>query len=159
MPIESLTALAAAGGNAVMQAAGTDAWESFRKRVARIFGRGDTEREHAELERLGRTMAVLKEAAEAELPRALERQAGLWEARFEELLEGSDQLTRKQIADELRLLLAEQLFSPVSPTSAGPGGIAAGRDIKIVGGRDSVAAGIINGDVLGTPRKPAPSQG
>jgi hypothetical protein len=50
---EALAALAAAGGTAVVQAAGTDAWAGFRSRVAKWFARGDTEREQIALERLG----------------------------------------------------------------------------------------------------------
>jgi hypothetical protein len=49
---DALVALAAAGGTAVVQAAGTDLRADFRERVATWFGRGDAEREHAELERL-----------------------------------------------------------------------------------------------------------
>ena len=42
MLAEALTALAAAGGTAVVQAAGKDAWTGFRARVAKWFARGDT---------------------------------------------------------------------------------------------------------------------
>jgi hypothetical protein len=58
MLTEALTALAAAGGTAVVQAAGKDAWTGFRGRVAKWFARGDTGREQVALERLDRTAAA-----------------------------------------------------------------------------------------------------
>jgi hypothetical protein len=48
MLVETLAALAAAGGAAVVQAAGTDAWNGFRQAVARWFARGDAQREQAD---------------------------------------------------------------------------------------------------------------
>ncbi|QEV56463.1 hypothetical protein CP981_37095 [Streptomyces platensis] len=60
MLTEALMALAAAGGGAVVQAADTDLWAGFSQRVARLFSRGDTQREQAELERLDRTAAVVR---------------------------------------------------------------------------------------------------
>ncbi|MFC9331267.1 hypothetical protein [Kitasatospora sp. NPDC057015] len=53
--MEGLTAMAAAGGAGVVQAAGTDAWTTLRARVARLLGRGRQDAEEAALERLGRT--------------------------------------------------------------------------------------------------------
>lgn len=38
---EALTALAAAGGTVVVQAAGTSGWQGFQRAVARWFARGD----------------------------------------------------------------------------------------------------------------------
>ena len=53
MLVEAMTALASqAGGAAVVQAAGTDAWEGFRQRVAGFLRRGDHQREGVELERV-----------------------------------------------------------------------------------------------------------
>ena len=60
---EALEALAMASGTAVVQAAGTDAWASFRTRIARFLSRGDTQRESSELERLSRTADILERAA------------------------------------------------------------------------------------------------
>jgi predicted signal transduction protein with EAL and GGDEF domain len=62
MLTEALMAVSGAGGAAVVQAAGTDAWTGLRQRVARLLGRGDTQRERAELERLDRTAQTLEEA-------------------------------------------------------------------------------------------------
>src|SRR5580700_8546490 len=104
---ESLTALAAVGGTAVVQAAGTDAWAGFRERVARIFGRGNAQRQQAELGCLDNTAAMLEEAAETELVHVRARQEGAWQSRFEALLENLEEPEQRQVADELRALVAE----------------------------------------------------
>jgi hypothetical protein len=148
---ESLTALAAAGGTAVVQAAGTDVWAGFRERVARILGRGDAQRQHAELERLDHTAAILEEAAETEVEHVRDRQEGAWHSRFETLLENLEEPEQQQAVDELRALLTEYT-GPTSSASAGPGGLAAGRDIQIRGGKGGITAGSIHGGVhLDTP--------
>ncbi|WP_405554025.1 hypothetical protein [Streptomyces sp. NBC_01171] len=105
MLFEAMTALAAAGGSAVVQAAGTDAWNGFRGRVAALFGRGDARREAAELERLDHTAQVLTAGGE-EAPAQRARQEGAWQARFEGLLENLDEAERDQVVGELRSLLA-----------------------------------------------------
>jgi hypothetical protein len=104
---EALTALAAAGGTAVVQAAGKDAWTGFRARVANWFGRGDAEQEHAALERLDRTAAVLQAAEPGELEWVRAGQESSWQTMFELLLEGLDDEEQVRAADELRGLLAD----------------------------------------------------
>ncbi|MFE9727943.1 hypothetical protein ACFYQ5_31375 [Streptomyces sp. NPDC005794] len=54
-----MTALAAAGGTAVVEAASTDAWAGLRQQLSRWFGRGNTQCESAELEHLDRTAGEL----------------------------------------------------------------------------------------------------
>ncbi|MFD5464969.1 hypothetical protein ACFWIQ_19390 [Kitasatospora sp. NPDC127059] len=105
---EALAALATAGGTAVVQAAGTDAWAGLRTRVARLFGRGDGQRERAELERLDQTASALEVAGagEAEIVRA--RQEAAWRTRFEALLENLADDARRQVAAELRTLMREE---------------------------------------------------
>lgn len=105
---ETLAALAAAGGTAVVQAAGTDAWNGFQARVAQLLGRGDAGRERAELERLGRTAALLTAAGTGEPEQVRIRQEVSWQARFETLLETLTDEEREQVAAELRSLLAEE---------------------------------------------------
>ncbi|MFE0602298.1 hypothetical protein ACFW2T_15840 [Streptomyces sp. NPDC058892] len=105
MLVETLTALAAAGGGAVVQAAGTDAWDGVRRRVAGLFGRGDEQREQAELERLDRTSRALEAGASADPERERDRQSGMWQGRFESLLENADPQDQQRLADELRALL------------------------------------------------------
>ncbi|SEL25748.1 tetratricopeptide repeat protein [Streptacidiphilus jiangxiensis] len=114
---EALLTLAAAGGTAVVTAAGTDAWTGMRAAVAKLLGRGDRERERIELERLDRTATVaLEAAATAEQPgsgrrsgaeHALASEESLWRGSFERLLEeaaGTEE--RERLAAELRVLLA-----------------------------------------------------
>ncbi len=109
MLTEALIAVAGAGGAAVVQAAGTDAWTGLRQRVARLLGRGDTQRERAELERLDRTAQALEEAdAAGETERARLRQEASWQTRFESLLENLEDSEQQQVATELQALVAEQ---------------------------------------------------
>ncbi len=103
---EALTALAAAGGGAVVQAAGTDAWHAVRQRVAELFGRGDAERGRAELERLDRTARALEPGAATDPDRELSRQEGVWQERFETLLESLDAADRERAVRDLRALSA-----------------------------------------------------
>ncbi|GGS20869.1 hypothetical protein Snoj_21750 [Streptomyces nojiriensis] len=105
---EALAALAVASGTAVVQAAGTDAWNGFQVRVARLFGRGDAHRERAELERLGRTAELLAAAGMEEPEQVRIRQEVSWQTRFETLLESLTAEEREQVAAELRSLLAEK---------------------------------------------------
>ncbi|MEV7384332.1 hypothetical protein [Streptomyces lydicus] len=149
-------ALAAAGGAAVVQAAGTDLWAGFRQRVARLLGRGDTQREQAELERLDRTAAVVRAVGQDAEERARIVEEISWRTRFETLLETSTAEERELVATELRALLADAKPS----ASASAGGFAAGGKVDIHAEGGAIAAGVINGDVrLGPPRQPGPSQG
>jgi hypothetical protein len=113
MLAEALIALAAAGGTAVVQAAGTDAWEGLRGRVARWFGRGDVEVERAELERLDRSASELSAADEGETDRIGARQEAAWQARFETLLERLPEAERAQAATELEDLIDQSAPGPV----------------------------------------------
>ncbi len=106
MLVEALTALAAAGGGAVVQAAGTDAWNGLRRRVADTLGRGDAAREHAELERLDHTARILAPGASADITAERLRQEGLWQGRFETLLESLDAPGREHTAQQLHELLS-----------------------------------------------------
>ncbi|MFJ4091445.1 hypothetical protein ACIPYS_07655 [Kitasatospora sp. NPDC089913] len=103
---EALTTVAAAGGTAVVQAAGTDAWGALRLRVARLFGRADGGREHAELEQLDRTAELLATAGPREAELVRESQETSWRHRFEVLLESLDAREREEVAAELRRLSA-----------------------------------------------------
>jgi hypothetical protein len=139
MLVEALTGLAAAGGGAVVQAAGTDAWNGLRHRVGEIFGRGDAARAQAELERLDRTARVLAPGSTvgpAGMAAERQRQEGVWAGRFEALLEGLDGPGRERAAGELRELLA---FAAVS---AGDTAVATGRAVAREGG--SAVTGIKN---------------
>ncbi|MFD8982006.1 hypothetical protein [Streptomyces sp. NPDC059564] len=154
MLAESLMALAAAGGSAVVQAATTDAWAGFRVRLARWFGRGNERREQVQLERLDRTLAELTAGGGAER----ELLAREWRTRFEELLEDLDDSEREVAAAELGDLLEER--AGASGVSARAGGVAAGRDISVKAEGGSIAAASLQGGAyIGHPPVPDPSQG
>ncbi|MFK0202122.1 hypothetical protein [Streptomyces lavendulae] len=159
MLAEAMTALAAAGGTAVVQAAGTDVWTGFRQQVAGWFGRGgNAQRESVELERLDQTASALEAADPGQVERARLRQEASWEAWFIAFLEGLDDAQREQAASELRALLEQP--APQAGVSAGQGGIAAGRDVNVKAEQGSIAAAVLNGGAsIGTPSQPDPSQG
>jgi hypothetical protein len=104
MLVESLTALALAGGTAVVQAAGTDAWNGLRSRVGDLFARGDAARADAELERLDHTAEVLSSAND--FGSELLRQEGVWQGRFEALLESFDAAGQERAAEQLQEMLS-----------------------------------------------------
>ncbi|MGW3151271.1 MULTISPECIES: hypothetical protein [Streptomyces] len=155
---QALVVLAATGSTAVVQAAGTEAWAGLRQAMARWFGRGDGQRQQAELERLDQTATALQTPDAAEAERARLRQEAAWQARIEALLEGLDAPERDRAAEELRSLLTQHASG--GGVSAGPGGLAVGgnADIRAEGG--SIAAGVIQGGAhIGHPPQPDPSQG
>ncbi|GGX90672.1 hypothetical protein [Streptomyces fructofermentans] len=155
---QALVVLAAAGGTAVVQAAGTDAWTGLRQAVARWFGRGDDGRERAESERLEQTAVALLTADDAEVERARLRGEAFWQARIEALLVSLDEAERARAAEDFRALLAP--YTPRDGVSAGAGGLAAGGDITIRADRGSIAGGVIHGGArVETPTVPDPSQG
>ncbi|MEU3692612.1 hypothetical protein [Streptomyces narbonensis] len=155
---EALTVLAAAGGTAVVQAAGTDVWTGLRQAVAGWFGRGDEQRQRAELERLDRTAEEVQTAQAADADRVRVRQEAAWQARFEGLLESLDDSERAQAAERLRALLPRR--DPEGGVSARDGGAVIGGSARIQADRGAVAAGVINGEVrISTPSEPDPSQG
>lgn len=104
MLVEALTALALAGGSAVVQAAGTDAWNGLRRRIGDLFARGDAARAAAELERLDHTAQVLSSTSDIGTERL--RQEGLWQGRFEMLLESLDAPGQERAAQQLQELLS-----------------------------------------------------
>ncbi|MFE6839666.1 hypothetical protein ACFVFI_33180 [Streptomyces sp. NPDC057705] len=158
MLTEGMTALAAAGGAAVVQAAVTDAWTDLRRHLAAWLGRGHRQAEQAELERLDRTEVELRNAPPGEAERIRLRQETAWATRIETLLEHLDDPAREPAAQELQALLEEH--TPRGGVSAGPGGLAVGRDMTVTAETGGAAAGVIQGGVhMSPPPGPAPSQG
>ncbi|MFD5144576.1 hypothetical protein [Streptomyces sp. NPDC058401] len=149
--------LATAGGTAVVQAAGTQAWESFRVRVARLLGRGDGERERAELERLDRTAGALEAQPSAEAERVRLRQEASWQTRFEAVLEDVAGAERERVVAELRALVQEQ--AAPGAVSAGSHGVAVGGNVEVRADHGSVAALRVGDVTLGNPSQPGPPQG
>ncbi|WP_435599446.1 hypothetical protein [Streptomyces anulatus] len=108
MLVEGLVAVAAAGGTAVVQAAGTDAWNGVRGGLARLFGRGEPGREQAELERLDRTRSVIEAAGDgAEAQQVQIAQVARWQTRIEALLEELPVAEQQLVVAELRALVAQ----------------------------------------------------
>lgn len=153
---EAVAALAAAGGTAVVGAAGTDAWAGFKEQVARLLGRGDPIRERAELERLDETAHALESATpqDAELIRI--RQESSWQTRFEIMLDNLSEFEQTQMCNLLRKLIAA---TPVGPggVSAALGGVASAGDIINRAEGGSIAATVIEGGAqIGSPPPPNP---
>ncbi|MDT7844203.1 hypothetical protein [Streptomyces justiciae] len=140
---EALTALAAAGGTAVAQAAGTDTWTSVRQRTARLFGRGE---EPAVLGELDRTEQELAHGG------SREEAAARWAERFVRLLRDLDAGGRAAVVEELRRLEG----SPPPTPASGPvfhGDVTVRAD-------QGVAGAVVNGPVrVENPRSPGRSQG
>lgn len=153
---EAMTALAAAGGTAVVQAAGTDAWTQTRQQVARWFGRGNPQREHAELERLDQTAGELEAARPAEVERVRIRQEAAWQGRIEALLESLEDIERARVTDELRTWLAQQTSH--RGVSAGQSGLAVGGDVHVRADHGSAAAVTMGNVTMGNPSQPGPHQ-
>ncbi|WP_329624741.1 hypothetical protein OG357_33915 [Streptomyces sp. NBC_01255] len=153
---EALTALAAAGGTAVVQAAGTSAWQGLQQALAGWFGQGDQERERALLERLDDTSVVLAAASDAELERTTIGQQAVWQARFETVLEQLRESEREQSAEALRVLLNTHTGWGAS---AGDGGAAVSGRVDIRADHGSAAA-LRMGDVtINNPLQPGPHEG
>ena len=107
MLTEALTAAAAGGGMAVVEAAGSDTWGWFRTRCARLVGRGDGARESETLELLDRTAAVLADTEEGELERVRAVHAVLWQGEFASLLESLGEGEQERLVGQLTRLRRE----------------------------------------------------
>jgi hypothetical protein len=153
---EAMTAPAAAGGTAVVQAAGTDAWTGVRRQVARWFSRGNPQREHAQLERLDQTAAELEAARPTEAERVRIRQEAAWQGRIEAMLESLEDIERARVADELRTLLAQQASH--RSVSADQSSLAVGGDVNVQADHGSAAAVTMGNVTLGNPPQPGPHQ-
>ncbi|MFF9396772.1 hypothetical protein [Streptomyces griseoluteus] len=135
---EPLMALAAAGGTAVVQAAGTDAWRGFQHSLARWLGWGNEQREQVELERLDQTASALETAETAEVEQVRARQQNMWQARIEMALENLSDTERAQAAGDLRELLTPHVS---------PGGEAVVGKVDIGVEHGSIPADVVHGDV------------
>ncbi|RSS70279.1 hypothetical protein [Streptomyces sp. WAC06614] len=155
---QELVALAAAGGAAVVQAAGTDAWGGVRRAFARWFGRGDERREERALERLDTTAAELEGAGHDDTRRD---QAVVWRTLIAARLEDLPGDERAVAAAELAALL-NGAYAPHDGPAAGAGGVAVQAQdfggVQASGG--SIAALTINGGAaINPPPVPDPSRG
>ncbi|MEV5978142.1 hypothetical protein [Streptomyces sp. NPDC052114] len=156
MLTEALAALAAAGGTAVVQAAGTSTWQGFQQAVARWFGHGDDERVSTELDRLDRSANVLAGAGGDDEDRLRLREEAVWQVRFETALANLSDDERDRAVEALRALLREH--APAGEASPGDGQTVGG-NVHIRADHGSVAA-LRMGDVtFGNPPQPGPPQG
>jgi hypothetical protein len=87
MLTEALTALASAGGKALVTAMVNDGWEDAKARFARLFGRGDAAQAEAAAGRLEQSRAALEQVSGTDLERVRAEQEVVWRTRLEELLE------------------------------------------------------------------------
>ncbi|MFD9412613.1 hypothetical protein ACFWBN_37190 [Streptomyces sp. NPDC059989] len=137
MLAESLTALAAATGAGIVQAAGTDVWTGLRDRVARLLGR---ERPEPVLERLDRTRRELEEAGADDAERTAQRQEAAWQVRIEDFLDAAEEAERDTAAARLRELLAwlaeQQPEQPPAPGTTVMNARASGHGRTYQAGRD-----------------------
>ena len=160
MLTEAMTAVAAAGGTAIVQAAGTDMWTSVRQRVAGWFGRGNPERIQAELERLDQTARAVTAAEGTDVDRVRDRQEASWETRLLTLLESLDDAEREEAAAQLQAFVQEQAAAQSGGVSAGERGMAVGGNVDVKADGGSIAAAQIHGGAqIGFPQQPDPSQG
>jgi hypothetical protein len=161
MLAEALAALAATGGTAVVQAAGTDLWTTFRERVAGLLGRGHKRQTEAALEQLDQTAAMLQRVVAgsettADMKRVRSRLEIAWQTRFTDLLENLDPGEREEAAGRLRELVELAQGS----VSVAAGGMAVKGNVDIHAESGSVASGVIHGGVsIGNPPTPGPDQG
>ncbi|MFC8726436.1 hypothetical protein [Streptomyces bacillaris] len=157
MLFESLAALAAAGGAAVVQAVGTDAWVMTRERVAGLFSRGDGQRGTAELTRLDQTARELNAAGPGDGSMTVYWQSA-WQARLEMLLDSLPEAEREQATQTLQgLIQTVGTAASSSSVTAGDQGVAAAGNVSIDAQGGSVAGAVISveGDVrLGGPFVP-----
>jgi hypothetical protein len=165
MLTEALEALAAAGGTAVVQAAGTDLWATFRERVAKLLGRGHPRQTEVTLEQLDQAAATLEvigggSGNEADAERVRSRVEVSWQTRFTDLLEGLGPGEREEAAEGLRELVTLAQKQAQGGVSATGGAMAVGGDVAIHAESGSVAAAVIHGGVrIGNPPEPGADQG
>ncbi|WP_229928833.1 hypothetical protein [Kitasatospora xanthocidica] len=136
MLVEALSALAAAGGAGIVQAAATDGWAAVREQAARLLGRGRAEDEQAVRERLDRTRETLEAAAPQERAAVAGRQEASWQTRLEDFLEGLAPAEQAQAAERLRTLveLATSPGDAAVGVRADNSGVTAGGDVSNRGG-------------------------
>ena len=127
----------------MVQAVGTDAWVAVRDRTARLFARGDTERQTTELARLEETARDLSDQADSGT--ALVRWESAWRARYEMLLDSLPDAELPTVADELAQLISiTGRRADATSISAGDHGMAVGGDVSVTAESGSLAGGVVS---------------
>ena len=153
---DELMALASLAGQTVVTAAVTDAWETARRKIARLFGGDDSERTRRAERRLDQTREQLTAARGADVERVRADLAATWKMRLADLLEedpGAEAELRATV-EEIRALL------PTGPVSTVDHAVVAGGNVNIGATSRGVAAGVIHGNVAPPgPSMPGPASG
>jgi hypothetical protein len=151
--LEAFIALGALAGNTVVAAATTDVWESARRKLARLLGRGDPDKAKAAERRLEETHDQLTNAAGADLERVRAALEAQWVTRLTDLLQDDPGIEAelRAVVEEIRSQL------PAGIVAASDHAVAAGRDVSISASQGGVAAGVIHGGVTPDPTWPGPA--
>jgi hypothetical protein len=87
MDTDWLVQLAASGATTLIGAAATDIWKDARAGFARLFGRGDADREALAAKRLDALTAAVEQADASERETIRQQQLPVWQIRLTDLLE------------------------------------------------------------------------
>ena len=138
-------ALAAMAAAALVQAIVTDGWEGVRHKVARLFGRGQSD---AAIERrLDATREQLTAATPGDLATVQAALAAQWETRFVDLLADHPDAEAELAA----------LVKDIRPNvTARNHSVAAGGNVTATATNGGVAASVIHGDIHAGPTRPGP---
>jgi hypothetical protein len=160
MPGEVLIPLAQWAGQTVAAAAVTDVWESARRKIAGLFGRGDARKTEVAERWLTGTHEQLMAVQGGELEPAQAAQAQRWEGRFADLLDEdpSVEADLRALVEEIRAQL------PAGAVSAGDHSLAAGGDVNVGGDvnfadRGGVIARDVQGGISTNPPPPGSAKG
>jgi hypothetical protein len=140
-----VAALALAAGNALVQAIVSDGWEGVRQKVARLFGRDNTD--PAIERRLDATREQLTAAAPGDLAQAQADQARQWQTRFADLLADHPD-AEPQVA-----ALVQQIRVSLTADHS----LAAAGDVTAKAETGGFAANVMHGDVHMGPTRPDPA--
>jgi hypothetical protein len=129
MAVEWIAAAAAAGGTALIGAAATDAWQTARDGVVKLFSRGGRRRAELVRDHLEGDAAVIEAAGPGERDGVRVRLLPEWQVRLADLLEefpdARDELS--EWAEQVRARLpAAQASWVQNITAAAPGATAQG---------------------------------
>ncbi|GGQ97829.1 hypothetical protein Saso_74220 [Streptomyces asoensis] len=135
---ESIAALAAMGGAAVVQAAGTDAWAAVSVRMRRLLGGSQSEGGPGVVLLERTTQEVSRAAPAEERERVRAQWEGMWCRYLEAWLEGLDEGERASAAGVLR-----EVGALVGAASAQGAAVQAGRDVVVRAESGSVAGAAV----------------
>ena len=129
MVVEWITAAAEAGGTALIGAAATDAWQTARNGMVKLFARGGKRRAELARDRLDRDVAVIEAAGPGERDEVRARLLPGWQVRLADLLEEFPDARDEMVAwaEQVRAQLPTAEASWVQNiTAAAPGATAQG---------------------------------